>query len=107
MANPWKGEAALTVNGETLDLRLTLGALAELESALKADSLVALAGRFESGAISARDVLAVLVAGLRGGGHRVAPEALASAEISGGPLEAARVASLLVVRAFSLPDATA
>ncbi|MEE4189107.1 MAG: gene transfer agent family protein, partial [Roseobacter sp.] len=29
MANPWRGDVALTLDGETFVLRLTLGALAE------------------------------------------------------------------------------
>lgn len=103
MENPWAGEVALTLDGERLALKLTLGALAELETRLEADSLVALAERFESGRFSARDVIAVLVAGLRGGGHGARD--LAGAEIAGGPMEAARVAGLLVLRAFSLPEA--
>jgi hypothetical protein len=105
MANPWTGEVALTVDGERRVLKLTLGALAELEARLEADSLMDLVGRFETGRFSARDVIAVLVAGLRGGGHEGVD--LAGAEIAGGPMEAARVAGQLVVRAFTLPEAGA
>lgn len=101
MTNPWTGEVALTIDGERRDLKLTLGALAELEERLEADSLIALVERFETGALSARDVIAVLVAGLRGGGHGALD--LATAEIAGGPMEAARVAGQLIVRAFTLP----
>jgi hypothetical protein len=46
MANPWTGEVALTIDGERHVLKLTLGALAELEDSLGADSLVALVERF-------------------------------------------------------------
>lgn len=102
MANPWTGEVALTIDGERRALKLTLGALAELEERLGADSLLALVQRFEGGRFSARDVIAVLVAGLRGGGHGAMD--LAAAEIAGGPMEAARVAGQLILRAFSLPE---
>ena len=68
MANPYAGEVALVLNGERHRMKLTLGALAELEVALKADSLVALVERFEGGKYSARDVIALLAAGLSGGG---------------------------------------
>lgn len=109
MANPWTGEVALVIDGERRVLKLTLGALAELEARLKADSLVELASRFEGGSFSTRDVIAVLVAGLRGGGQGQDPGEggvdLSSAEIEGGPMAAARAASQLIVRAFSLPDA--
>lgn len=103
MANPWTGEVALTIDGERHLLKLTLGALAELEDSLGADSLVALVERFERGAFSSRDVLALIVAGLRGGGWRGRAGDLVSAEIGGGPVEAARVAGQLLARAFALP----
>jgi len=48
-------------------------------------------------------VLALIVAGLRGGGWRGRAADLVSAEISGGPVEAARVAGQLLARAFALP----
>ncbi len=105
MANPWAGEVELVVDGERRVLKLTLGALAELETALAADSLIALVERFEAGRFSTRDVLHVIVAGLRGGGWRGTAEDLRSAEIGGGPLQAARVAAELLVRAFQMPGA--
>ena len=48
MANPWTGEVALVINGEVRVLKLTLGALAGLEQALQAGSLVELVERFET-----------------------------------------------------------
>ena len=92
MANPYEGEVAVRIDGERRVMRLTLGALAELEAGMEADSLVALVERFESGAFSTRDVLALIVAGLRGGGWRGGKAELLSAEIEGGPVEAARLA---------------
>ena len=103
MANPHAGEVALVVDGERHVLKLTLGALAELEAQLQADSLPALVERFEAGAFAARDVLALVCAGLRGGGWQGVPGDLARAEIEGGPLEAARVAARLLVLAFRPP----
>ena len=100
-ANHWAGEVALTVDGRPLALRLTLGALAELESALGAGSLAEIAARFDGGAVRAADVAAIIRAGLRGGGHEVD---LTTAEIEGGPMAAARVAARLLARAFALPE---
>ena len=100
MANPWRGEVALVLNGERRVCRLTLGALAELEAALEAGTLGALLTRFEQGQISAADVIQVVVAGLRGGGWTGDRDALLTARIDGGPLEAARVAAALLVGAF-------
>ncbi|WP_370228334.1 gene transfer agent family protein [Cognatishimia sp.] len=104
MANPWTGEVALVVDGQRHVLKLTLGALAELEDGLKAGGLVDLVERFEGGAFSSRDVLALLVAGLRGGGWRGDPADLMAADIEGGPMGAAKVAAQLLARAFQVPD---
>jgi hypothetical protein len=106
MANPWTGEVALTIDGERHVLKLTLGALAELEETLKTGSIVELVERFEGGGFSTRDVLALIVAGLRGGGWRGQPDDLLSAEIAGGAVEAAKVAGQLLARAFALPGET-
>ncbi|SHL72613.1 Phage tail tube protein, GTA-gp10 [Roseovarius marisflavi] len=106
MANPWAGEVALVIDGERQVLKLTLGALAELEADLEAGSLIDLVDRFEGGAFSTRDVLALVVAGLRGGGWRGRTSDLLSAEIEGGPLGAAKAAAELLGRAFALPEET-
>ena len=105
MANPYAGEVVVHLDGQPQVARLTLGALAELESALGADSLAALAERFEAGRFSSRDVLALIVAGLRGGGWQGTAADLRTVEIGGGPVGAARVAAELLARAFALPGA--
>jgi hypothetical protein len=103
MANPYAGEVALWLDGQRHVARLTLGALAELETALETGSLIELVERFEGRRFSTRDVLALIVAGLRGGGWKGSAEDLRCAEIRGGPVEAARVAAELLARAFALP----
>lgn len=104
MANPWAGEVALTLDGEARNCKLTLGALAELEASLETGTLIGMVERFETGQFSTRDVLALIVAGLRGGGWQGQASDLLSVEIAGGPVEAARVAAVLLARAFALPD---
>ena len=103
MVNPWAGEVAVVMNGQRHVAKLTLGALAELEEALAEDTLIDLVQRFEAGRFSTRDVLALLVAGLRGGGWQGSAADLRSAEIAGGPMAAAKVAAELLARAFTLP----
>jgi hypothetical protein len=103
MANPWAGEVALVLDGRRHVAKLTLGALAELEAALEAGTIVDLVERFEAGRFSTRDVLALIVAGLRGGGWQGTAADLRTVEIGGGPVEAARVAAVLLARAFALP----
>lgn len=103
MANPYAGEVVLHLDGQPQVAKLTLGALAELESALGTDSLAALAERFEVGRFSSRDVLALIVAGLRGGGWQGTAADLHAVDIAGGPVAAARAAAELLARAFALP----
>lgn len=103
MVNPYSGEVAIVLDGQRHVAKLTLGALAELEEALATGSLIEMVERFEEGRFSTRDVLALIVAGLRGGGWQGTAADLRTAEIGGGMVEAARVAALLLARAFSLP----
>lgn len=101
--NPWAGEVALVIDGQAHTCKLTLGALAELEASLGADTLVDLIKRFETSAFSTRDVLALIVAGLRGGGWQGSAKDLLSAEIEGGVVRAAEAAAQLLGRAFRAP----
>lgn len=103
MTNPHAGEVALVIDGEMHVLRLTLGALAELETALGEDTILTLVERFEQGRFSGRDVLALIVAGLRGGGWQGQASDLMRAEIAGGLPGAARIAAELLARAFTPP----
>lgn len=102
MVNPMRGEVEVVLDGQPFAARLTLGALAELEDDLGAESLLAVAERFEAGRFSTRDVLAVLVAGLRGGGWQGRAADLLTVEIAGGPMAAGRAAAELLARAFRI-----
>jgi hypothetical protein len=104
MANRWRGDVALVIDGQRHIARLTLGALAELEETLEQGSLLGLVERFEGNGFASRDVLALLGAGLRGGGARISDAALAQADIEGGPMAAARAAAELLARAFVVPE---
>ena len=100
MLNPHRGEVALVINGTPCEMRLTLGALAGLEARLGSGSLIELAERFETGKISASDLLALLEAGLAGAGHPVGEGGLADAEIEGGAVGAMRAGLALLSAAF-------
>jgi hypothetical protein len=102
MANPFAGEVDLRVNGITHSCKLTLGALAEMEAG-SILSMVDLVARFEGGQVTSADVLALIVAGLRGGGWQGTAADLLTADIAGGPVKAAQVAALLLARAFAPP----
>ncbi|MEL6218097.1 MAG: gene transfer agent family protein [Pseudomonadota bacterium] len=103
-ANPWRGEVAIVIDGTPRRMRLTLGALAALEARLGTTSILALAERFESGAVSASELLALLSAGLTGAGEPVTEEALAAAEIEGGAVGALKAGLALMAAAFQPPQ---
>jgi len=69
MVNHRRGEIEACLDGRRYRLCLTLGALAELEAAFGSQDMLALAERFASGRLSARDALRIIAAGLRGAGH--------------------------------------
>jgi Phage tail tube protein, GTA-gp10 len=103
MPNPYRGEVELAVDGEARIMRLTLGALAELEARLESDSLVELIARFETGGFRVRDLISLITAGLNGGGWRISEAELLGRRIDGGPLAAAQAAAELLKLTFSLP----
>ena len=100
MAITQRGEIDALIGGETLTLCLTLGALAELENRLQAGDLVGLAERFADGRVSARDLTAILGAGLRGGGNAISDDDLARLSIEGGLRGAAEIAARLLRATF-------
>lgn len=66
-ANGIRGEALVRLAGAERRLCLTLGALADMETVLGVSGIEALAERLRG--LSARDLMAVLAALLRGGGE--------------------------------------
>ena len=105
--NAERGEIVATFSGRRYRLCLTLGALAELESALGADDLLALAARLEGGRLSAREVMAIIAAGLRGAGHDVDDAAVARLTHAEGVAGFAAVVARLLCAAFPASGGTA
>jgi len=104
MVNALRGEVEAVIDGQNYTLCLTLGALAELEAALHSNDLNGLAERFENGRVSARDLIAIIGAGLRGAGNPVSNEDLARMSIDGGASRAAQLAASLLAAAFGDPQ---
>jgi hypothetical protein len=100
MANAQRGEITAVFEGEERVLCLTLGALAELEARLGAGDLVGLSERFASGRVTARDLTAIIGAGLRGGGNAITDDDLARMSIEGGLKGAAEIAARLLRATF-------
>jgi len=99
--NRHRGEIVAKFDGEPRLLCLTLGALAELESAFGVANLTELAGRFEAGRLSAGDIIRIVGAGLRGAGNRLSDEDVAEMSTEGGAAGFARIATELLWVSFS------
>ena len=102
MVNRYRGEVTLMVEGRALPMRLTLGALAELEDAFSVESLPALGERFAAGRLSARDIARILSAGLRGAGGTLATDEVAALPFDGG-LNGAIAAAIALLDATFAP----
>ena len=90
--NGVRGEAVARLAGAERRLCLTLGALAEIETALGVSGIADLSERMRT--LSAKDLMAVLAALLRGGGEIEFAAGLGQAAVD--PVEAAEA----VVTAF-------
>ena len=100
MANRRRGEVPLVIGPDHYTLCLTLGALAELEEALGARDLAGLAERFADGRLASRDLIALLGAALRGGGHTLDDTAVARLPLGGGIEPIAQALGEVLAAAF-------
>ena len=100
MANRHRGEIDAEIGGRTRTLRLTLGALAELETAFSADDMADLARRFGGGTLRARDAVRVIAAGLRGAGEAVTDAEVAAMPAPGGAPAYAAIVVRLIAATF-------
>jgi hypothetical protein len=103
MANPYRGEIAASLDGAAYTLCLTLGALAELETAFGSDDMLSLANRFSGGRISANDCVRIIGAGLRGGGHDIADETVARMRGTDGASGYISIVARLLAATFGGP----
>lgn len=101
MANRYRGEIEAVLGGERRTLALTLGALAELEDAFGGEDMLALATRFETGRIGARDAIRVIGAGLRGAGASVSDDEVAEMSAEGGAAGYITIVADLLTATFS------
>lgn len=104
MANSRRGEIAAIFDGAPRRLVLTLGALAELETAFGVDGLAALGQRFESGGLRSRDLAAIIAAGLRGAGEAITDEDAARLAHEDGLPGYVRIVAELLAATFGEPQ---
>jgi hypothetical protein len=105
MANHHRGEIEAEIGGRPRTLVLTLGALAELEAAFGEGDLVALAERFAKGRMSARDLIRIIGAGLRGAGEGVSDDEVARMASRDGAEGYVRIAATLIGATFGRAQA--
>jgi Phage tail tube protein, GTA-gp10 len=103
MANKHRGEVEAILDGIPYKLCLTLGALAELESAFGDSDMLALAERFQTGRLSARDATRVIGAGLRGAGYAVDDDNVARMRADNGAAGIVGVIAQLLAATFGGP----
>ena len=84
MANRRRGEVPLALGGDRYTLCLTLGALADLEDSLRAGDLAGLGQRLAAGRPRSVDLIALLGAALRGGGHALTDADVRALPLAGG-----------------------
>lgn len=93
------------LSGERRRLVLTLGALAELETAFETEDLGALVARFSGGRLSARDMARIIGAGLRGAGAAVSDAEVMAMETADGAAGFARIVADLLTASFGAGEA--
>ena len=103
--NRRRGEVAAELDGQAYRLCLTLGALAELEAAYEADDLGALVERFASGRLSARDLIRIVGAGLRGAGNAITDDEVARMQAADGAAGFAAIVAELLAATFGAKTA--
>lgn len=101
MANHHRGEIETELGGKRYTLCLTLGALAEIEHAYGGEDLLAIAERFEQGRIRASDAIRVIGAGLRGAGHDISDNEVATMTVEGGAAGYLRIVAALLKATFA------
>jgi hypothetical protein len=104
MVNCHRGEIAAQMGGAERRLCLTLGALAGLEAEFAVSDLNGLAERFSTGRLSANDLIAILHAGLRGGGHDFSRAEVEDLHVEGGVAAYADIVARLLAATFGAPE---
>jgi hypothetical protein len=104
MPNLHRGEVETVLDGRPMTLCLTLGALAELEAAFGDEDMLALANRFSSGRLSARDAIRIIGAGARGAGHDLADNDIARMRTEGGAAGFVDTVARLLTATFGASD---
>jgi hypothetical protein len=99
-ANRHRGQISVEIAGKQWTMCLTLGALAELETAFGAANLSDLVDKIASGNPGSTQLIAIIGAGLRGGGHEVSNSEIAAWQFSGGLVGMVKIVGDLIAATF-------
>jgi hypothetical protein len=100
MANRYRGEIDVELDGRAWRMALTLGVLAELEDRFRVASLGELVARLASGNLASAELAAVLAAGLRGGGQEVTEQEVARMQSPDGTAGYLKIVTRLLGATF-------
>lgn len=103
MVNRRRGEIGAVLDGRDYRLCLTLGALAELETAFSTQDINSLVDRFSSGRLAASDMVAIIGAGLRGAGNDLSDAQVCMMQCEDGVVGFARIVAELLAVTFGDP----
>lgn len=81
MANKRRGEVKFKVGSKIYTLCMTLGAMAELEEVFELESITDLPAVFSDGKVKIRQIINLLGALIRGGGHDVSNEEIGAFDL--------------------------
>ena len=101
MVNPIRGEITAILDDKPYTLCLTLGALASLENKLGAENLAALSKKFADGSLSSKDLIAIIEAGLEGGGNDVSTLDVSAMKVKGAVNGFVDIAARLLEATFT------
>jgi hypothetical protein len=104
MVNRQRGEISATLEGRQWTLCLTLSAFACLETHFNVSDLPELAARLATGKFSSHDLVAILHAGLRGGGHDIDQDEVARMRCDKGSAGYAEIVAELLIASFGSAD---
>jgi hypothetical protein len=100
MANRARGEMVARINGRTRIMKLSLDALARLETVYGGEDILTLVKRFSEKGLSATDVIHILRAGLIGASDPLGADDTAI-DVEGGYPQALKLATELMELSFA------
>lgn len=102
MVNQSRGEISVELDGRQWTLCLTLGSLSELEAHFRVNDISGLASILSSGNISSKDIMAIIAAGLKGGGYTLSIEDVSEMRHKDGPAGYAKITADLLSASFGV-----